>query len=65
MTISTNAGRAFDKIPFIKKHSVFLGGSVVENPVTNSGDMGLIPDPGRSHVPLSLSLLNETNSVYR
>ena len=26
----------------------FLGGSVVNNPPTNSGDMGLIPGSGRS-----------------
>jgi len=29
----------------------FLGGSVVENPPAIAGDMGLIPDPGRSHMP--------------
>ena len=28
-----------------------LGGSVVKNPPTNAGDMGLIPDLGRSHLP--------------
>ena len=28
-----------------------LGGSVVKNLPANAGDMGLIPDPGRSHVP--------------
>ena len=28
----------------------FTGGSVVKKPLANSGDMGLIPDPGRSHV---------------
>ena len=26
------------------------GGSVVKNPSANVGDMGSIPDPGRSHV---------------
>lgn len=28
-----------------------IGGSVVENPPANAGDMGFIPDLGRSHVP--------------
>ena len=32
------------------KFQSFLGGSVVKNPATNAGDMGSIPDPGRSHV---------------
>ena len=27
---------------------VFPGGSVVKNPLTNAGDMGLIPGSGRS-----------------
>ena len=31
----------------------FPGGSVVKNPPANAGDMGSIPDPGRSHVPWS------------
>ena len=29
----------------------FPGGSVVKNPSANGGDWGLIPDPGRSHMP--------------
>jgi len=29
------------------------GGSVVKNPSTNAGDIGLITDLGRSHVPQS------------
>ena len=28
-----------------------LGGSVVKNPPANAGDMGLILDLGRSHMP--------------
>ena len=28
----------------------FPGGSVVKNPLADAGDMGLIPDPGRSHM---------------
>ena len=34
----------------------FIGGSGVENPPANAGDMGLIPDPGSlSHVKEQLS----------
>ena len=29
----------------------FPGDSVVRNLPANAGDMGLIPDPGRSHMP--------------
>ena len=29
----------------------FLGGSVIKIPPANGGDMGLIPGPGRSHMP--------------
>ena len=36
-----------------KKSRGFLGGSVVKNPPTNAGNMSLIPDLGRSHVPWS------------
>ena len=32
----------------VVKTKGFPGGSVVKNPHANSGDMGLIPDPGRS-----------------
>ena len=31
----------------------FPGGTVVENPPANAGDMGSIPGPGRSHMPRS------------
>ena len=31
----------------------FRGGTVVKNPPANAGDMGLIPGPGRSHMPRS------------
>ena len=31
----------------------FPGGLVVKNPPANTGDMGSIPDPGRSHMPRS------------
>ena len=30
--------------------SSFLGGTMVKNPPASVGDMGSIPDPGRSHV---------------
>ena len=38
---------------FVKIHQtrVFSGGPVVKNPPTNVGDTGLIPGPGRSHMP--------------
>ena len=29
----------------------FPGGAVVKNPPANAGNMGLIPGPGRSHMP--------------
>ena len=31
----------------------FPGGAVVKNPPANAGDTGLIPGPGRSHMPQS------------
>ena len=31
----------------------FPGGSLVKNSPANAGDMGLVPDPGRSHMPWS------------
>ena len=31
----------------------FPGGTVVKNPPANVGDAGLIPGPGRSHMPRS------------
>ena len=31
----------------------FPGGAVVKNPPANAGDTGLIPGPGRSHMPWS------------
>ena len=37
----------------IISHKGFLGGSGVKNPLANAGDTGLIPGPGRSHMPLS------------
>ena len=36
---------------FKKKIQGFPGGSVVKNPPANAGDTGLIPIPGRSHMP--------------
>ena len=37
----------------IKKYEGFRGGSVVENPPANAGDMGSCPGLGRSHMPRS------------
>ena len=31
----------------------FPGGTEVKNPPANAGDMGVIPGPGRSHMPRS------------
>ena len=31
----------------------FPGGTVVENPLANAGDMGSSPGPGRTHMPQS------------
>ena len=40
---------------FYKRYEeVFPGGSVVMNLSTSAGDMGSIPDAGRSHMPLQL-----------
>ena len=36
-----------------KKLGDFPDGAVVKNPPANEGDMGLIPGPGRSHMPRS------------
>ena len=38
------------KCHFSKIWEGFPGGSVVKNPPANAGDMGSIPDPGRSHM---------------
>ena len=45
----------FQSSRFIRTHSWdFPGGTVVKNPPANAGDMGLIPGPGRSHMPWSI-----------
>ena len=36
---------------FTVKFQGFSGGSVAKNPPANVGDMGSIPDSGRSHMP--------------
>ena len=36
------------------------GGSGVRNPAANAGDMGLIPNPGKSHASEQLSLCAAT-----
>ena len=46
--------RCFYQVSFLKIAFLgFLGGSVVRNPLANAGDTGLIPDPGRFHMPRS------------
>ena len=37
----------------LKLQGGFPSGSVVKNLPANAGDTGLIPDPGRSHIPWS------------
>ena len=39
--------------PESKQQEGFPGGAVVKNPPANAGDAGLIPGPGRSHMPRS------------
>ena len=41
----------FKSVKVLKKY--FLGGPVVKNPTANARDMGLMPDPGRFHMPQS------------
>ena len=38
-------------IAVVKKVGCFPGGPVVENTPANAGDTGLIPGPGRYHLP--------------
>ena len=38
---------------FTSDHMVFLSGSVVKNLPASAGDMGMIPDLGRPHMPWS------------
>ena len=55
--IDIHAGTDTDTYTYAGTHRYksrgFLGGSVVKNPPANTGDMGSIPDPGRSHMPRS------------
>ena len=41
------------KILTVKRNGDFPGGAVVKNLPANAGDTGLIPGPGRSHMPRS------------
>ena len=47
--IKARRGKSFLKI----SGEDFPGGTVVKNPPANAGDTGLIPGPGRSHMPRS------------
>ena len=38
----------------------FPGGPVVKNPPANVGDTGLIPGPGRSHIPWVTKLVHHS-----
>ena len=42
-----------DQLWILKHPEGFPGASVVKNPPANAGGTGLIPDPGRSHMPWS------------
>ena len=44
---------ALTKLPTIKNVQDFPGGTVNKNPPASAGDTGLIPGPGRFHVPWS------------
>ena len=45
--------KLFVKYSFLNKKDIHMGTSlvVVKNPLTNIGDMGSIPGPGRFHMP--------------
>ena len=46
--------KKYNKLVNITKRSRdFPGGTLVKNPPVNAGNMGSIPGPGRSHMPLS------------
>ena len=48
--------RVFGMLPEPSQHQNvmgFPGRLVMKSPPNNAGDMGLIPDPGRSHIPQS------------
>ena len=42
---------ALRKLPTIKSVQDFPGGTVNKNPPASAGDTGLIPGPGRCHMP--------------
>ena len=44
---------ALRKLPTIQSVQDFPGGTVNKNPPASAGDTGLIPGPGRFHVPWS------------
>ena len=47
------SGKPKDGLGIDKNSRGFPSGSVVKNLPANAGDLGLIPDPGRSHIPRS------------
>ena len=50
-TCSHREGLWSVKAPFLKSDIWgFPGGSVVKNPAASAGDVGLVPDSGRSHM---------------
>ena len=51
--VSQLFNKLFVKYSFLNKKDIHMGTSlvVVKNPLTNIGDMGSIPGPGRFHMP--------------
>ena len=47
------SGKSKEVLSIDKNSRGFPGGSVVKNLPASAGDLGLIPDPGRSHIPRS------------
>ena len=44
----------------VRRGEDFPSGTVDKNPPANAGDMGLIPGPGRSHMPQNYNLCATT-----
>ena len=56
LVIQSLRSKAVTQMLTLKTNTVgtSLGGPVVKNPPANAGDAGLIPGPGRLHVPWSI-----------
>ena len=52
--LESSQNRCFSYITSVFRNlQDFPGGAVVKNPPANAGNTGLIPGPGRSHMPWS------------